>query len=110
MLILDQLAAAINSRTPVVLEYQRQGKTPGPRYGNPYAIYMVRTKDHPEGRWYLDWYQTDGASERGKLPDWRQLILTDVVFLNSQHDLAPFNIIDTYKPNSERYNQVFAKV
>ena len=105
---LEILRNAIENRQPIRFRYVRPGKVPADRLGHPHAVFLLRTKSHPEGRFYLDLWQTGGHSESGCPPDWRMFCLEDVVGVESLP--GRFSVAETYKPNSPRYEQIVARV
>jgi len=56
---LKLLVAAIKSRSPVSFQYNKAGKMPGLRLGNPHAAFILRRKDGTEST-KVDIVQTSG--------------------------------------------------
>jgi hypothetical protein len=108
---LELLINAIKKQSPISFEYNKEGKTSGLRIGNPHAIFIMRKKDGTEST-KIDIVQTGGVSDTypPNFPDWRMFDLTEIskVVLNDKE--GPFTIDPGYKPESERYKFVIAKI
>ncbi len=107
---LQNLKAAIESQKPISFTYNKPGKTPGQRIGNPHAVWVMRKIDGSEST-KVHVVQTGGVSDSGQeLPSFRMFdlgVLADVEVLS---DSKPFEISDQYNPEWEKYTFVIAKV
>jgi hypothetical protein len=76
---LKLLIAAIKSRSPVSFHYNKTGKTPGLRIGNPHAAFILQRKDGTEST-KIDIVQTAGVSdtEPPAFPEWRRFDLAAI--------------------------------
>ena len=107
---LDNLKKAIARQVPVEFQYNKPGKTPGIRVGNPHAVFIMRKKDGTEST-KVHLVQVSGVSDSGQeLPSFRMFDLdevTDVVVLESAEKFEPS---DGYNPTWEGYKFVIAKI
>lgn len=107
---LSKLKQAISSQMPISFSYNKPGKTPGTRIGNPHAVWVMRKNDGTEST-KVHLVQTEGVSDSGQaLPSFRTFdldALTDVEVLG---DSGKFKISDQYKPEWDGYKFVIAKV
>ncbi len=123
---LELLISAIENRKPITFEYNKEGKTPGIRKGNPHALYIFEYKDpNKESKTKLDLVQTGGVSdsiEEKPFPDFRQFFITDlsnIEILENEPDFEPFyeklneetgEMEKKYNPESDNYKNPLAKV
>ena len=108
---IDLLTEAINSRKPISFEYNKPGKTPGERIGNPFALFIFVAKSGAEST-KVHIVQIDGVTDSVEnFPEFRQFniehlsnvsILTDWDKFDAEHE--------KYKPESPMYKNVIAKV
>lgn len=79
---LDELKKAIQEKRIISFEYNKQGKTPGKRIGNPYAIFIFTSKSGTQStKVHIE--QTDGVSDSkatNPLPDFRMFNITEFVY------------------------------
>lgn len=107
---LEILKEAIEKRMPISFEYNKPGKTPGIRVGNPHAVYVMRKKDGSEPT-KVDVVQTSGVSDSGQaFPSFRMFDLTELSKIKICAVDKPFEVSDEYKAESDRYKYVIAKV
>ena len=105
--IIKEIEKSIDGRIPISFEYNKPGKTPGERVGDPHALYLHKTT----GNMLLDVYQTSGISDSIKeFPDWRPFSVDYITNIKFHEDEAPFDIAPLYKPNSPQYIKVIKKV
>ena len=70
---LDTLIQAIEELKPISFEYNKPGKTPGMRTGNPHAIYIFTAQSGKQST-KVHIVQTDGVSDskdENPFPDFR---------------------------------------
>jgi hypothetical protein len=108
---LKLLVAAIKSRSPVSFQYNKTGKTPGLRIGNPHAAFILRRKDGTEST-KVDIVQTAGVSdtEPPALPEWRRFDLANISKVVVREEEGPFRIDPRYKPDADPYRFALAQV
>jgi hypothetical protein len=108
---LKLLVAAIKSRSPVSFHYNKTGKTPGLRIGNPHAAYILRRKDATEST-KVDIVQTAGVSHTDPpaFPEWRRFDLADISRVVVREEEGPFRIDRRYKPDADPYRFAIAQV
>ena len=107
---LDLLKQAIGSRSPISFEYNKEGKTPGQRVGNPHAVFIMRRKDGTETP-KVHIVQTDGVSDSEQpFPSFRMFDLDELSEILIQESGSPFPIHPDYNPKWEGYQFVIAKV
>jgi len=109
-MLLQNLKAAIGTQKSISFTYNKPGKIPGQRIGNPHAVWVMRKKDGTEST-KVHVVQTGGVSDSGQeLPSFRMFdlgVLADVEVLS---DSKPFEISDQYNPEWDGYTFVIAKV
>jgi hypothetical protein len=64
LMSLEILKEAIKKRLPIEFEYNKEGKIPGLRKGNPHAVFIMRKKDGSEST-KVHVVQTSGVSDSG---------------------------------------------
>ena len=69
----ERLVEAIAGRRELELHYEREGSADGERRVAPHALF--RSGD---GRLFLHAFQSEGASKRNELPDWRRFALESI--------------------------------
>ena len=108
---LKLLVAAIKSRSPVSFHYDKAGKIPGLRIGNPHAAFILQRKDGTEST-KIDIVQTAGVSdtEPPAFPEWRRFDLADISKVVLREEESPFRIDPRYKPYAEPYAFAIAQV
>lgn len=95
---LDSIKKAILDRIPISFNYIREGKDPGVRVGNPYAVFIKRLKSGEE-KIYLHLVQTSGATDSDtEFPSWRQFFINEIVNVHLLNEKAPFEIASDYNP------------
>jgi hypothetical protein len=104
--VLDAIKAAIERRLPISFNYVGS-KTPGPRGGNPHAVFVRRKKDGTEDV-YVHLWQTGGVTDPGWLPAWRMFFLAKCGDVEVGWEGQPFDIADGYNPGY--YDFPLAKV
>lgn len=107
---LENLKIAIAKQVPVEFQYNKPGKTPGIRVGNPHAVFIMRKKDGTEST-KVHIVQVSGVSDSGQeLPSFRMFDLdevTGVTVLGSEDKFLPSA---DYNPAWEGYKFVIAKI
>lgn len=107
---LEILKEAIEKKMPISFEYNKPGKTPGERFGNPYVIYVMRKNDGSEST-KIDIVQTDGVSDSKRgFPCFGIFDLAELSNIKIETNKMPFEISEQYNPESDRYRFVIAKV
>lgn len=107
---LSELKRAIEGRKPISFTYNKPGKTPGERFGNPHAIWVMRKKDGAEST-KVHVVQTAGVSDSGQdLPSFRMFDLEEIGNVCVLDSEAQFVIDDKYNPEWTGYTFVIAKV
>jgi len=108
---LKLLVSAIKSRNPVSFHYDKAGKTPGSRIGNPHAVFILRRKDGTEST-KVDIVQTAGVSDTNPpaFPEWRRFDLADLSRVVVREEEGPFRIDPRYKPDADPYSFAIAQV
>ncbi|WP_299325330.1 WYL domain-containing protein [uncultured Maribacter sp.] len=95
---LDLLTQAIREKRQISFEYNKPGKTPGQRIGNPYAIFILTAKSGAQST-KVHLVQTAGVSDSKDIspfPDFRMFNI---------QELSNIILLDTtFKANSEKYN------
>jgi hypothetical protein len=123
---IEKLTRAIESQKPITFEYNKIGKTPGLRFGNPHALYIFSPKNPAIPKTTkLDLVQTAGVSDskiEKPFPDFRQFNITDlsnIEILENETKFEPMlekfdvekgTMVKMYNPESERYQNVIAKI
>ena len=109
----DTLKKAIELRKSVSYEYNKPGKTPGKRIGNPYVIFVFTAQTGKRST-KLHIVQTTGVSDsddRQPLPSFRTHEiewLSNVTILDNEANFTPNH--PDYNPNWEKYDNVIAQV
>lgn len=107
------LKLAIESKKPISYEYNRPGKSPGRRVGNPYVAFVFTANDGKQSK-KLHIVQTSGvsdSSDRQPLPSFRTHeieSLSNVTILQNEPSFNPNH--PDYNPNWEKYDNVIAQV
>jgi hypothetical protein len=111
---LELLIKAIESKKPISFEYNKPGKTPGVRTGNPHILYVQQYKDTSKPKnSKLDLWQTNGVTDTGNtkpLPSWRPFFFSEIINIVIHEDESEFEISEGYNPEGDRYKEVIAKV
>ena len=109
---LDTIIEAIQKRRPISYEYVG-GKSPvyGERRGDPYAAYIFMDKDG-KSTTKVDIFQLSGASSSGNYDQIKMSDLSGLKNVQILYDEPEFTInpASGYKPESDRYKSVIAKV
>jgi len=107
---LDVVKEAIAARSPIRFQYNKEGKTPGLRIGDPHAVFIFRRKDGTEST-KVHVVQTGGVSDSGQeFPSFRMFDLEELSHVELEPSEAPFEISDSYNPEWSGYSFVIAKV
>ena len=108
---LKLLVAAIKSRSPVSFHYDKAGKIPGLRIGNPHAAFILQRKDGTEST-KIDIVQTAGVSDTDPpaFPEWRRFDLAAISKVVVREEERPFRIDPRYKPDADLYRFAIAQV
>src|SRR5882672_4366436 len=108
---LKSLVGAIRSRSAVSFHYDKAGKAPGLRIGNPHAAFILRRKDGTEST-KVDIVQTAGVSDTDPpvFPEWRRFDLVAISKVVVREEERPFRIDPRYKPDADPYNFAIAQV
>jgi len=94
----------------VSFEYNKQGKTPGLRVGNPHAVFIMRRKDGTEST-KVHIVQVGGVSDSGQeFPSFRMFDLSELSDVEIDQSEGGFEISDDYNPEWSGYEFVIAKV
>ncbi|MBK8055666.1 MAG: hypothetical protein IPK35_20930 [Saprospiraceae bacterium] len=111
---LELLIKAIETKKPVSFEYNKEGKTPGVRTGNPHILYVQQYTDTTKPKnSKVDLWQTSGVtdtSDTKPLPSWRNFFFSDLINIVIHEDHSQFEIAEGYNPESDRYKEVIAKI
>ncbi|MBP6748321.1 MAG: hypothetical protein KA144_01670 [Xanthomonadaceae bacterium] len=107
---LDILQSAIKNLQPIEFEYNKSGKTPGKRIGNPHAVFIIKRKDGSDST-KVHIVQTDGVSDSGQeFPSFRMFDieeLSDIKLLNNSMKFKPS---EKYNSQWEGYAFVICKI
>ncbi len=107
---LQILKEAIEAQKPISFQYNKPGKTPGIRIGNPHAVWVMRKKDGTEST-KVHIVQTEGVSDSGQeLPSFRMFDLEVLSQVEILDDRNSFDISEQYNPEWDGYSFVIAKV
>ena len=107
---LDVLKEAIKNRRPIRFQYNKPGKTPGIRIGEPHAVFIMRKKDESEST-KVHIVQTAGVSDSGQeLPSFRMFDLEELSDVSIDDSGAPFSPSPQYNPQWDGYKFVIAKI
>jgi hypothetical protein len=110
---LDILITAIKSRMPISFEYNKPGKTPGQRIGNPHAVFIFTSKAGVKST-KVHIVQTEGVSDskdEKPFPDFRMFNIEDlssIITLEVSSKFEPY--YEKYNPEWEGYKDVIEKV
>lgn len=101
---------AIQERKSLSFEYNKDGKIPGERVGNPHAVFILRRVDGTEST-KVHIVQTGGVTDSlPNFPEFRTFDISELSGLKILESSTPFSIDDKYKPDSDMYKYVIAKV
>jgi hypothetical protein len=107
---LSELKRAISAKMPVSFTYDKPGKTPGQRIGNPHVIFIMRKNDGIEST-KVHIVQTDGVSDSGQdFPSFRMFNLEDLGEVMMIESGGKFDISDKYNAESDMYKFVICKI
>ena len=111
---LDLIVEAITTKKPISFKYNKNGKAPGVRIGNPYVVFNYTTKSGTQNT-YVHLVQTDGHSQSNRdvisCPEFRTLKMEDisnVKILASEPSFDPDH--EGFNPASELYKNAIAVV
>ena len=109
---LELLKKAIELQKPISFEYTKEGEVTGKRIGNTHAVFVF-TKKTGEQDTKVDLFQTGGISNTKNekpLPSWRFFSLKHFLNIEILENEQAFNEAEGYKPESDRYIDVIAKI
>jgi hypothetical protein len=107
---LTVLKKAIQERKSISFEYNKEGKVPGQRIGNPHAVFILRRLDETEST-KVHIVQTEGVTDSvPNFPEFRTFDISELSGVEIIESKTPFPINDKYKPESDMYRYVIAKV
>lgn len=107
---LETIRSAIQQKKPIAFEYNRPGKTPGMRIGNPHAVWVMRKKDGTEST-KVHIVQVDGVTDSGQeFPSFRMFDLGEISAAEILADSPTFEVDEKYNPEWDGYTFVIAKV
>jgi len=107
---LQELKRAIKEQKPVSFTYNKQGKTPGERVGNPHAIWVMRKKDGAEST-KVHIVQVSGVSDSAQaFPSFRMFDLSEIDNVSVIDGEPQFEISEQYNPEWSGYTFVIAKI
>lgn len=108
---LDILINAIESKKCIQFEYNKVGKTPGKRFGNPYSLFILTAKSGVQST-KLHLVQTGGVSDTNDLnsfPEFRMFNIEDLTKIEILSDFFEPNH-PKYNPGWEGYKDIIAKI
>ena len=111
MNILDKLIKAIKEKKVIEFEYNKPEKTPGKRIGNPYAVFILTTKDGKKST-KVHLVQTDGVSDsklENPFPEFRMFNIEELSNLELTNETFS-KISEKYNPGWEGYKDVIEKI
>ena len=107
---LQVLKNAIEKQKPISFQYNKPGKTPVKRIGNPHAVWVMRKKDGTEST-KVHIVQTEGVSDSGQeLPSFRMFDLAVLSEVNLLEGSNTFQVSEQYNPEWNGYTFVITKV
>jgi len=107
---LSELKRAIEAQKPISFTYNKAGKTPGVRIGNPHAVWVMRKKDGSEST-KVHVVQVSGVSDSGqKFPSFRMFDLNEIDNVSMNDNAEQFVVSEDYKPEWTGYTCVLAKI
>lgn len=107
---LDVIRSAIEQKKPIAFEYNKPGKTPGRRIGNPHAVWVMRKKDGTEST-KVHIVQVGGVTDSGQeFPSFRMFDLGEISYARVEVDSPTFEVDDKYNPEWDGYTFIIAKV
>lgn len=107
---LSILQSAIQLRQPIEFEYNKPGKTPGKRIGNPHAVFIMQLKDGSEST-KVHIVQTAGVSDSGQeFPSFRMFDIEELSHVTPLTNAPRFAPSDQYNPQWEGYAFVISKI
>lgn len=107
---LQLLKKAILDRQSISFEYNKVGKTPGKRVGNPHAIFIMRTKDGNEST-KVHLVQVGGVTDsEPNFPEFRMFNIEEITNVEIIESNSSFEIDSKYNPVWSGYDNVIAKV
>lgn len=107
---LDVIRSAINHKKPISFEYNKTGKTPGKRIGNPHAVWVMRKKDGSEST-KVHIVQVDGVTDSDQgFPSFRMFDLEEISKIEELTEFPNFEVDEKYNPEWDKYTFVIAKV
>ncbi len=107
---LSEIKKAIEEQKPISFTYNKPGKTPGVRVGNPHAVWVMRKKDGTEST-KIHVVQVSGVSDSGqKLPSFRMFDLNEIDNVLMNEEASKFDISEQYNPEWSGYTYVIARI
>lgn len=95
---LDLLSKAIIEKKQISFEYNKPGKTPGKRIGNPYAVFILTAKSGDQST-KVHLVQTAGVSDSKDVSPFPEFRMFNIEELSNIVIL-----ITTFEANNEKYN------
>lgn len=107
---LSELKRAIEAQKPISFTYNKAGKTPGVRIGNPHAVWVMRKKDDSEST-KVHVVQVSGVSDSGQeFPSFRMFDLNELGNVSMDDEAEQFVVSEQYNPEWPNYTCVLAKI
>lgn len=107
---LSELKRAIEARKPISFTYNKPGKTPGVRIGNPHAVWVMRKNDGSEST-KVHVVQVSGVSDSGQeFPSFRMFDLNELGNVSMNNEAEQFVVSEKYNPEWPNYTCVLAKI
>jgi hypothetical protein len=107
---LSELKRAIEVQKPISFTYNKPGKTPGVRIGNPHAVWVMRKKDGSDST-KVHVVQVSGVSDSGQeLPSFRMFDLNELGNVSMINEAEQFVVSEQYNPEWPNYTCVLAKI
>lgn len=96
---LEPLIQAISNKNSISFEYNKEGKAPGIRIGNPYAVFIFTAKNTKVQSTKVHIVQTAGVSDSKEINPFPSFRMYNI------EDLSNVTVLDdTFIANNESYN------
>lgn len=108
---LDKLIKAIKEKRIIEFEYNKVGKTLGKRIGNPYAVFILTSKDNIKST-KVHLVQTDGVSnskDSSPFPNFRTFNIEDLSEVVIKDEKFT-DIHESYNSEWDGYKDVIEKI
>lgn len=108
---LDKLIQAIQQKKIIEFEYNKPGKTPGKRIGEPYAIFILTSKEGKKST-KVHVVQIDGVSDSkdtNPFPEFRMFNIEELSNVNIT-DKSFTELNPKYNPEWDGYKEVLEKI